>query len=50
MKFKIHYSGSYEDEIIIEGETLKEVREIALAECNKRGWKERDCWSEQLIH
>ena len=46
MKATIHYNGTYEDEFIIEANTLEEIREIAYVEINKRNWKEEDCWSE----
>ncbi len=45
MKFRIH-NGDYEDSIIIEGETIEEIREKAHKETSKRNWK--DCWSEEL--
>ena len=38
LKFTIHYNGKYEDSILITGETIEEIREQALSECNKRGW------------
>ena len=48
MKFRIHYNGEYEDSIVIEGNTIKELREKAFAEEEKRGWNRGDCWSEQI--
>lgn len=48
MKFKIHYNGVYTDELIVEGDTIKEIREQALSECDKRGWGYSDCWSEEI--
>ena len=48
MKYKIHYNGAYEDEIIIEGDTIEELREKAFLECDKRGWNREDCWSEEI--
>jgi hypothetical protein len=48
LKFKICYCGEYEDYIIIEGETKEECRQIAIVECNKRGWKEENCWTENV--
>jgi len=47
MKFKIHNS-KYSDHLIIEGEDIEEVREIAKSETNRRGWKDKDCWSERI--
>lgn len=48
MKFKIYYNGRYEDEIVVEGDTIEEIKEIAFSECEKRGWDANDCWSERL--
>jgi len=48
MKFKIHYDGAYEDELIVEGETIEEIKENAFAETDRRGWKREDCWSERI--
>ena len=48
MKFRIHYNGEYEDSIVIEGNTIEEIREKAFAEGDKRGWNREDCWSEQI--
>lgn len=48
MIFKIHYNGSYEDEIIIKGESIEEIKETAFNECEKRGWETNSCWSERL--
>lgn len=46
MKFRIYYND--EDELIIEGETIEEIREIAFAECERRGWERNKCWSEKI--
>mgnify|MGYP000939576164 CR=1 FL=1 len=48
MKFKIGYNGKYEDEFIVEGDTIEEIREIVFAEVERRGWESKDCWSERL--
>jgi hypothetical protein len=48
LKFKIHYNGDYEDDVVITGETIGEVRNKAFSEGNKRGWKEEYCWSEEV--
>lgn len=48
LKYKIHYSGEYEDELIIAGETIEEIREIAFAESAKRNWNTNNCWSEEI--
>lgn len=45
MKFRIH-NGTYEDSIIVEGNTIEECRDKAHDEEAKRGWK--DCWSEKI--
>lgn len=48
MKFRINYSGEYQDSIDISGKTIDEIKESAIAECKKRGWETKDCWSEKL--
>ena len=48
MKFLIHYSGRYEDEVEISGGTIEEIREIAFKESESRGWDTKDCWSEEV--
>lgn len=48
MKYKICYNGAYYDELIIEADTIEEIKEQAFAECYRRGWSHDDCWSEQL--
>lgn len=45
MKFKIHCN---EDSLVIEGETIEKVREIAFKETSKRGWSQDDCWIEKI--
>lgn len=45
MTFEIHCG---DDSIIIEGNTIDEIREQAMFESSKRGWKEADCWSEKI--
>lgn len=45
MRFKIHY---HDDELLIEGETIEEIRDIAHQETSRRGWNENDCWSEKV--
>lgn len=45
MKFIIHCN---EDSLVIEAETLEEIKEIAFAETDRRGWKQEDCWSERV--
>lgn len=52
MKFEIHYSvGDYEDYIVIEGDTIEEIKEIAQRETNARGLTEEKnhLWSREII-
>lgn len=44
----IHYSGAYEDQIIVEADSIEELRELAFAEVNRRGWEFKRCWSEVI--
>jgi hypothetical protein len=48
LRYKIYYDGKYLDEIIIEGETIEEIRAIATEELNKRCWDKNNCWSEPI--
>ena len=48
LTYKIHYSGEYQDEIVISGESISEIRAKAYAECEKRGWDIGKCWSEEV--
>ena len=49
LEYKIHYDNNdYQDEIIITGNTIEEVREKANKECEKRNWNTEMCWSEKL--
>ena len=48
MIFKIYYNGDYQDYVIIEGESMEDIRRKAKEECVYRGWDEKDCWSENL--
>lgn len=49
MKYQIHgeWPDGSPDSIIVEAETLDEIRGWALIEADKRAW--RNCWSEELI-
>jgi len=47
MKFRIH-NRKYEDYIVIEGETIEEIKEIAKHETGVRGWEDKDMWSYQI--
>lgn len=42
----IHYNGIYEDEFTVEADTFEELKQTALAETGRRGWANKDCWSE----
>lgn len=48
MKFKLffEYKGGFVDELLVEGESLKEIQAIAKAEREKRN--PQDCWSERV--
>jgi len=48
LKFKINYSGKYEDSIVIQGETIEEIGKKTNQEIKKRNWKRENCNSEQL--
>lgn len=48
MRFKINYNGKYEDSLIIEGDSMEEIRETARCELTKRNWSSKDCWSERM--
>lgn len=46
MRVIIHYNGDYKDKLIIDGNSLEEIMEIADRECELRGWERLKCWSE----
>lgn len=47
LRFKVHYTiGDFEDEILIEGETIEEVRETTTNQLNMRNATYE--WSEEL--
>lgn len=48
MKYLINYDGEYQDSLVVEGETIEEVREKAFSEGDKRGWERENCWSKKL--
>ena len=48
MKIIIHYNGAYEDSIVIEGETIEEIKKMADIEVKRRGWERKNCWSEEV--
>ena len=45
MKFRIH-NGNYEGSIVVEADTIEEIKVIAAAAAENRGWK--NCWSEEI--
>jgi len=47
MKYKI-FNRRYDDFIILEGETIEEIKEKVANESNSRGWEDEDCWSEEV--
>jgi len=47
MIFEIH-NDKYNDYVIVEGESVEELREIVKHETSKRGWKDKDCWSKEI--
>lgn len=48
MTFMIHYNGEYEDSIMINGDTIEDIKEQAFTECDKRNWDVKNCWSEKI--
>ena len=51
MKFKIYFTvGEYDDYLIVEGDSIEEIRDIASRETRARGLDEKrnNLWSEQL--
>lgn len=48
MLFKINYIPT-EDYIIVEGDSIEEIRAIARKETDLRGWDSKDCWFEKII-
>lgn len=47
MKFKL-VNSKYDDYVIIESETIEEAREKAKIAVEKRGWNEKDMYSEEV--
>jgi CRISPR/Cas system-associated protein Cas10 (large subunit of type III CRISPR-Cas system) len=49
MKYKLCWErGGSVDSIIVEGESIEEIREKAKEEIKKRGISENNCWSEEV--
>jgi len=34
--------------LVIKGKTIKEIKQKAFSEGDKRGWERKKCWSEQI--
>lgn len=47
MKFKI-CNKIYDDFLIVEGDSVEEVRKAAKKETVKRGWQDKDCYSLEV--
>ena len=45
MRFLIYHN---EDSLVLEGDTIEEIRLKASQEISKRNWKEEDCWSMEV--
>jgi len=53
MKFLIHWTiEDYEDYIIVEGDTIEEIRQFAKVETDRRGLDEtkNNLWSEEIFN
>ena len=48
MKFKINYKKTYEDNFVIEGKTIEEIKKKVRQERKRRGWAKKYCWSEEI--
>ena len=49
MKFRIHFAiGDTRDSVVLEAETIEEIRDLANAELERRKVKPDDAWSEEL--
>ena len=48
MKVEVSYNGLYEESIVIEGETMKDIGEKIDLEIEARKWKPKDCWIDIL--
>lgn len=48
LRFRICYSGEYEDWFMVSGETIDEIRLKAYEGCRQRGWDIDKCWSEEM--
>lgn len=47
MTYRIHHEN---DSIDLSADTIEEIQAKARTEMEKRGWGERDCWSEELAN
>ena len=41
-------NGLYDDFIIIEEDNIEEILNKVKEETDKRGWQDKDCWSERI--
>ena len=50
MKFKIHYTypDGTEDELLLSGEIIEDIRERAFSEMERRGINSSNWWSERI--
>ncbi len=50
MQFKIYWvRGEFEDSLVVSGETVADCQREARKEMAKRGWKDHECYSKQLL-
>jgi len=49
MKFKIT-NTKIEGSIVVEAETIEELRRFAISECAKRNWDSEDCFSKEITN
>lgn len=47
MRLKI-CNSLYDDFIIVEGDNIEEILSKVKKETTKRGWQDKDCWSEEV--
>lgn len=45
MKFIVHHDN---DSLVISGNSIEEIQDLAEKEITSRHWKENDCWSEKI--
>lgn len=47
MTFKI-CNSKYYDYFLVKGDNIEDIRKIVKEETSKRGWEDKDCWSELI--